>query len=85
MSAKTKNLPTLRVDSSAILPDNSQWENRFEIHSESSDRIYVIAQHKEKRHFGCSCPAWRTRRKCKHLAAVNLPPFEQTFEVKIIF
>nr|WP_298659771.1 SWIM zinc finger family protein [uncultured Flavobacterium sp.] len=83
MSA-TKTLPTLRIDKSVILPDNSQWQNRFEIHSESSDRIYVISQNKAKRHWGCSCPAWRIHRKCKHLAAVNLPAFEQPYEVKIL-
>ena len=28
------------------LPDNDQWTNRFEIRSETSDRIYIIAQNK---------------------------------------
>jgi len=30
----------------SLLPDNDQWENRFEIRSETSNRIYIIAQHK---------------------------------------
>jgi len=34
------------------LPDNSQWENRFEIRSENSNRVYIIAQHKTTYH----CP-----------------------------
>lgn len=80
----TKNLPTLRIDSSLILEDNKLWTNRFEIHSATSDRVYVIAQHKEKRHFGCSCPGWRIHRKCKHLDAVGLPAFEKPYEVKIV-
>lgn len=82
--SKVKNLPILRVSTEVKLPSNSQWENRFEIKSESSDRIYVIAQNIKKRHFGCSCPAWRIHRKCKHLTALGLPSYEQPYEVKII-
>lgn len=40
----------LRVPSDARLPDNDQWENRFEIRSATSDRVYVVAQHRTKRH-----------------------------------
>jgi hypothetical protein len=54
------------------LPDNDQWTNRFEIESESSDRIYIVSQNKKTHEWGCSCPGWRTRRKCKHLSALNL-------------
>jgi len=54
------------------LPDNDQWTNRFEIESESSDRIYIVAQNKNTGVWGCSCPAWRTRRYCKHLRTLNL-------------
>lgn len=83
MSA-TKNLPTLRITGHLTLPDSDQWVNRFEIHSESSDRIYVVAQNKKKRHWACSCPSWRVRRSCKHLTAIGLPAFEKPHEVKII-
>jgi len=62
------------------LPDNDQWTNRFEVKSESSDRVYIIAQNKKKGHWGCSCPAWRTRRKCKHLRSLGLPELEQPSE-----
>ena len=72
---------TLHVPKSDRLPDNAQWENRFEIRSETSDRVYVVSQHKEKRHWGCSCPGWRSRRQCKHLAAMQLPAHEKPFEV----
>jgi hypothetical protein len=58
--------------------------NRFEIHSETSNRVYVIAQHKEKKHMGCSCPAWRTRRKCKHLINLGLPCYEQPVELHLV-
>ena len=39
---------------SVALPDNDQWENRFEIKSETSDRIYIVSQHKKLRYWGCS-------------------------------
>lgn len=77
------SLPVLKVDYSVILPDNEQWQNRFEIESESSNRVYVISQNKKKRHWGCSCPAWRIHRKCKHLTSLNLPLFEKPYEVEI--
>ncbi len=66
-----------------MLPNNRQWENRFEIKSESSDRLYIISQNISKRHWGCSCPGWRTRRNCKHLRAVGLPGDEQPQEIEV--
>ena len=52
-----------------LLPDKGDgWINRFEIKSESSDRLYTVSQNTKQGHrWECSCPAWRTRRKCKHL------------------
>jgi len=78
------NLPALRVKRDLMLPDNAQWENRFEIKSETSNRIYIISQNIKGRFWGCSCPAWRTRRYCKHLASMGLPSHEKPHEVKII-
>jgi len=66
---------------SSGLEDNTQWTNRFEVRSESSDRVYIVSQHKEKRHWGCSCPGWRTRRKCKHLTTLGLPILEEPHEI----
>ncbi|HET9566319.1 MAG TPA: hypothetical protein VFP27_17895 [Mycobacterium sp.] len=77
----TTTLPTLHVPPGARLPDNDQWTNRFEIHSASSNRVYVIAQHRTKRHWGCSCPSYRTRRYCHHLSSMQLPAHEQPHEV----
>ena len=65
------------------LPDNDQWENRFEVRSATSDRVYIVAQNKKKRHFACSCPGWKRHRKCKHLEAVGLPNGEVPFEVNL--
>jgi hypothetical protein len=58
------------------------WINRMEIKSETSNRIYVIAQHAEKRYWGCSCPGWRRHRHCKHLKQLGLPSAEEPFEVE---
>lgn len=76
-------LPVLRVPQSVMLPDNDQWQNRFEIHSETSNRVYVIAQNKKRRHWGCSCPSYRTRRRCKHLEEIGLPTHERPYEAKL--
>jgi hypothetical protein len=73
-----------RPDGALALPDNDQWTNRFEIQSETSDRVYVIAQNKKKRFWGCSCPAWRTRRRCKHLDELDLPGNEVPCEVLLV-
>jgi hypothetical protein len=78
------DLPVLyKPQGALVLPDNSQWENRFEIKSESSGRVYIVAQHKALRYWGCSCPAWRTRRTCKHLKAIGLPVGQKPFEVRM--
>lgn len=49
------------------------WINKTTINSETSNRVYTVSQHAEKRYWACSCPAWKTRRKCKHLASLGLP------------
>ena len=79
-----ESLITLPVAKNDVLPDNEQWTNRFEIRSETSNRVYIIAQHKKHRHWGCSCPGWRTKRNCKHLNALALPAHEKPFEVKLL-
>lgn len=71
----------LYIPPSNKLPDLGVWINRFEIHSQSSDRVYTIAQHKDKRHWGCSCPGWKSHRTCKHLRELGLPSYEQPKEV----
>ena len=77
---KTVKLPS----SFKALPDNAQWTNRFEIRSSSSNRLYVVAQNKTKRHWGCSCMGWIRHRNCKHLSAIGLPALERPFEVKFV-
>lgn len=80
----TNNLPTLRIPSdSVMLPDNDQYRFRFEIHSESSNRVYIVSQNKKGKFWCCSCMGWKRYRKCKHLIAVNLPCFCEPHEVKL--
>jgi hypothetical protein len=56
---------------SVSLPDNDQWTERFEIRSETSGRIYIVAKNKKTGQWGCSCPGYRRARNgvrcCKHL------------------
>jgi len=64
----------------ALLPDNAQWRNRFEIPSSSSDRVYTVAQRKSDGSWGCSCPGWIRHKNCKHLKA--LAPHLRTLEAR---
>jgi hypothetical protein len=77
------NQVTVYIRPEVQLPDNSNWTNRFEIGSETSDRVYVVSQNKTRRHWGCSCPSYRTRRRCKHLIALGLPCYEKPYEPRI--
>ncbi|MDR2272033.1 MAG: hypothetical protein LBF27_14100 [Sphingobacterium sp.] len=77
-------LPVIRISEALSLPDNDQWQFRFEVESETSDRVYIIAQNKKRKHWGCSCPGWKRFKQCKHLQALNIPGKEQPYEVNII-
>ncbi len=54
-----------------LLPDNAQWTNRMEIRSESSSRLYIVAQKKSDGSFGCSCFGWIRYRHCKHIDTIK--------------
>ena len=75
---------TINVPMTSRLPDNNQWTNRFQIKSQSSNNIYIVAQNKSKRHFGCSCKGWIFHRRCKHLEALSLPAYEQPVEIRMV-
>lgn len=80
----SQNAPTLYINREVSLPDNDQWQFRFQIKSESSDSLYTVAQHKTKKHWGCDCPGWRRYRKCKHLTAMGIPCNETPYEPNVI-
>jgi len=73
----------LHIPQEVQLPDKGTWKNRFEIRSETSNRVYIVSQHKDKLHWACSCPGWCIHRRCKHLAAIGLPAHEIPYEPKI--
>lgn len=74
-------LPQLFIPKNDLLPDNDQWQHRFQVRSASSNRLYTIAQHKKNKHWGCSCPGWKAHRTCNHLRAIGIPGHEKPFEV----
>jgi hypothetical protein len=53
-----------------LLADNAQWTNRFNVRSESSNKLYTVAQRKSDGSWGCDCMGWKRHKKCKHLAAM---------------
>lgn len=60
------------------------WVNRFSVPSSSGAR-YVLAQHKNKRHWACSCPGYtrRAERDCKHLRNLGIPGGERAVELTL--
>jgi hypothetical protein len=80
----TDNLPTLHINKEVALPDNDQWQLRFNVRSKSSGNVYTIAQNKKKRHWACDCPGYKRYRKCNHLQALGLPTNEKPHEVNVI-
>lgn len=69
-----------RPPGSIKLPDNAAYTNRFEIKSESSDRVYVIAQSKSGRWWSCGCFGFIRHKRCKHLDALGLPGQHEPYE-----
>jgi len=58
-----------------VVADNKTHTNRMEIRSESSNRVYIVAQAKTSGEWQCSCPGWIMKkpnkpRGCKHLNAM---------------
>jgi len=80
-SPQPQYVSALYIPRSEALSPNAQWEHRFELHSPTSNRIYIVAQNIQKRHWSCACPGWKSYRHCKHLDALSLPPDERPHEV----
>jgi hypothetical protein len=64
-----------------VLPDNTQWTNRIEIKSASSNRLYTVAQRKGSGEVGCSCMGWIRHRRCKH-SQVFAPALAAAFRAR---
>ena len=77
------NIPTIYVEKGLRLPDNDQWQFRFEVKSSSSDVMHTIAQNKKKKHWACSCNGYKRYRHCKHLESIGVPCYERPYEAKI--
>lgn len=77
-------VPTLRISKAVSLPDNDQWQFRFNIQSESSNRLYTVAQHKRHKYWGCDCPGWKCHKHCKHLTSMGIPGDMKPYEPNII-
>ena len=87
MSPKEKKMANqgveIRVKQSVVLEDNAAWTNRFQVKSQSSDRIYIIAQSKKSRFWACSCPGFLRYKHCKHTTSLGLPGDYQPFEATL--
>lgn len=66
-----------------ILPDTNVWINRFTVPSDSSNSEYIVAQHRTKRWWACSCKGYTGHQKCKHLARLGLPVKMEPFESRM--
>jgi len=84
MNNTDTNLPVLHIPSNGRkVEDKPGWTNSIGIPSESSNRMYVVAQRKTSRGWGCSCRGWIGHRHCKHLDAMSLPAGERPYEVQL--
>jgi hypothetical protein len=81
---KQTQLPQIVMPADAVrLVDKKGWINRWEFRSDVSDKLYVLAQHGIKRHWGCSCTRYRFHRECPHLRDFGLPSNEVPYEAKV--
>ncbi len=55
-----------------VLGDNGRWKARFEIGSESSDRVYRVSFDTAQGCWVCSCMGCIRHGQCKHLTAMGL-------------
>jgi hypothetical protein len=53
-----------------VLDESKTHRHRLQIRSETSTRLYVVAQLKTSGQWQCSCPGWIRHRSCKHLNAM---------------
>jgi len=66
-----------------LLDDKPGWQHTMGVRSESSDRLYRVAQRRTDGVWGCNCPAWISAKgspkpPCKHLRPM-LPALNRIF------
>ena len=66
---------TVSIPGVVALPDSKTHAHRMNIKSETSNRLYVVAQARSSNEWQCSCPGWIYKkpgqpRKCKHLTSM---------------
>lgn len=66
-----------------ILPDSNVWINRFTVPSDSSNSEYIVAQHRTRRWWACSCKGFTNHQKCKHLTRLDLGVYMQPLEARV--
>lgn len=66
-----------------LLPDTNVWINRFTVPSDSSNSEYIVAQHRTRRFWACSCKGFTGHQKCKHLMRQGLPIKMEPFEARV--
>ena len=54
------------------LPDTDRYKKRFEVNSESSNRIYRLSFDVAGPYWTCSCPGNIKHGQCKHLDAIGV-------------
>lgn len=62
------------------LPDTDRYANRFDVRSQSSNRMYRISYDKSDgmRCWVCSCPGYLRHGHCKHTTSIGLSPVRST-------
>ena len=73
----------VRPPDSRLLPDTKTHVNRFEIKSETSGDIYIVAQNRSGRFWSCGCHGWIRWKHCKHLDALRLPGDQRPYEAQL--
>lgn len=66
-----------------LLFDTATWINRMTVPSDTTNAEYIVAQHRNKRFWACSCKGFTGHKKCKHLARLGLPWGMQSYEARI--
>ena len=61
--------------------DNEVWVQRHEIVDAETAAVYLIAQHRKKRHWACSCSDYQKKLRCKHLTSLKLPVGKIPYEI----